>query len=307
MFSRFAAFAFISFSATLSVARDIYVDNVSGDDRFTGAYQSETSTTGGPVRTIAKALRLADPGDRIVLANRGRAYHEAVSLVGSRHSGNMDRPFVFDGGGATLEGAAPVPHHAWEQVNDNVFRFKPDRLGLQQLFLFGKPAARRPTSKDGDLPPLEPLEWCLTRGHIYFRTEDGRTPQSYQPTCTVLESGVTLYKVRNVIVSNLVVQGFHTDGINAHDGSFDVVIDAVTCRGNARSGISVGGASRVEVRDSLLGDNGVAQMRTEGYSRASVEKCELLDNTAPAYLVAGGRLWIDGKEVHNGAIAPAVP
>src|SRR5579859_2997869 len=47
--------------------RDIYVSNVSGDDRSTGDQTDNVLQFRGPVRTIAKALRLAQPGDRIVL------------------------------------------------------------------------------------------------------------------------------------------------------------------------------------------------------------------------------------------------
>lgn len=281
-------------------ARDIHVSNTAGDDRFTGRYSSEVSVVGGPVRTIAKALRLAAPGDRIVIANTGEPYRETVSLVGTSHSGNVDRPFIVEGNGAVLDGASPVSHRAWEHVGQNLFRFRPARLGTQQLFLFGKPAVRKPAlAGEGKLPTLAPLEWCLTGGYIYFRTEDGRTPQSYQPTHAHLQTGITLYKVRDVVVRNFVVQGFHIDGVNAHDGVFDGVIEEVTARGNGRSGVSVGGASRVVVEKSLLGDNGVAQLRTEGYAQARTHDCELLDNTAPAYAVDGGRLWVNGREVQD--------
>ena len=60
--------------------------------------------------------------------------------------------------------------------------------------------------------------------------------------------GITLYEVRNVVIRDLIVQGFQLDGINAHDGVFDALLKKVTCRGNARSGICVGGASRVRNR-----------------------------------------------------------
>jgi len=78
-----------------------------------------------------------------------------------------------------------------------------------------------------------------------------------------------------------------------------VVISGVTSRGNGRSGISVGGASRVTIDQCLIGDNGRAQLRTEGFSRTYVLDSSLLDNTAPAYLIQGGRAWIDGTEVKS--------
>ncbi len=97
------------------------------------------------------------------------------------------------------------------------------------------------------------------------------------------------------MIGDLTVQGFQLDGINAADGAFDVLLSGVTCRGNGRSGLSVGGSSRVVVKDSVLGDNGSAQVRTEGYSHTTVENTQLLPNTAPAVMQQGGELTIDGK------------
>jgi len=206
----------------------------------------------------------------------------------------------------TLEGAQRVPHAAWEHVEGDVFRFAPERLGYQQLFLRGRPAPQRHlVSADWTLPKLEPLEWCLTRGNIYFRVASGRTPQSYQPSYASLQTGVTLYKVHDVVVRNLIVQGFQLDGVNAHDGAFRVRLEDITTRGNGRSGISVGGASRVGVDGCLSGDNGQAQLRTEGFSETIVDDTHLLDNTAPPTMVAGGILWIDGQLVSDPSAAKA--
>ena len=52
--------------------------------------KSQGDTT-GPVRTIAKALRLAQAGDRIELAKSEQPYRECVSLVGTRHSAGRRR------------------------------------------------------------------------------------------------------------------------------------------------------------------------------------------------------------------------
>jgi hypothetical protein len=177
-----------------------------------------------------------------------------------------------------------------------VYRFRPERLAHQQLFIKGRPAIRRPTTGWGEVVPrLEPLEWNLTGGYIYFRTEPGQVPDAYQPSYAALQTGITLYHVQGVEIRDLVVQGFQLDGINAFDAATNIQLLGVTARGNGRSGISVGGSSRVEIRDALVGDNGVAQFRIEGYSKAYLFDCELIGNTAPAEMVAGGQLWIDGK------------
>jgi hypothetical protein len=281
-----------------ALARDIYVHNLAGDDRSTGEQTDNSAGSAGPVQTIGRATHLAGPGDRIVLAATNKPYHESVSLVGQRMSGSPVAPLSIIGNGAVLDGSAPIPSAAWEHFSGDVFRFRPDRLGYQQLFLDGRPALRRPvTSMAGTVPPLAPLEWSLTGGYLYFRVEPGRMPDAYEPSYAALQTGITLYHVSRVEVVDLVVQGFQLDGINVFDTATDVRILGVVARGNGRAGISVGGSSRAEIRDCLVGDNGAAQLRTEGYSQTRVVDCELLDNTAPAEVIDGGRLWIDGKAV----------
>lgn len=292
-----AAIACSALVAAAAHARDIYVSNAAGDDHFEGVHPTTEILLAGPVRTIAKGLRLAAPGDRVIVANTGRPYRESVSLVGPNNSASAVSEFILEGNGATLEGAEPVQHTAWEHVSGDTFRHAPERLGYQQLFLAGKPALERHLASPESLPALEPREWCLARGQVYFHVEPGRTPQSYRPSTAWRQTGITLYKVRDVVVRNFVLQGFQLDGINAHDGAMGVRLEGLTCRGNGRSGISVGGSSRVLVTDCLVGDNGRAQLRTEGFSKTHVEHCDLIDNTAPAERVEGGQLWVDGKPI----------
>ncbi len=275
-------------------ARDIFVNNVAGDDRFTGAAASTQGARIGPCKTIARALELAAKGDRIVLAATGEPYRESITLQAGRHSGSGDRPFEIVGGGATLLGAAPVPDAAWEHVGREVFRFSPPRKSSQLLFLDGKPASRVPVGPaDLNLPDLQPRQWCLFQRDVYFRTEPGRMPGSYHLEYCALPVGITLYEVRQVVIRDLIVQGFQLDGINAHDGVFDAWLKSITCRGNARSGISVGGASRVLISECLLGSNGEAQLRTEGYSHTRVLSSRLLDNMAPAIQSEGGSVQVE--------------
>jgi len=248
------------------------------------------------VRTITKALRLALPGDRVVIENTGEPYRETLSLVGDHNSGEPGAPFIIEGNGAVLEGSAPVPSDAWEFHHGDVFRFRPERLSHQQLFLAGRPAVRKPiASLDWRLPELEPLEWCLTGGYIYFRIREERLPADFEPSYASLQTGITLYHVHDVVISDLVVQGFQLDGVNAHDGVRGAQLSRLVARGNGRSGISVGGSSKVQIADCLIGDNGAAQLRTEGYSQTRVADTDLVDNTAPATAIQGGRLWIDGE------------
>lgn len=279
-----------------TLARDIYVDNLAGDDLNSGHAPRSIGGRTGPCRTIAKALRLAKPGDHIVLAKTAEPYRESITLGGARLSGYPDFPLTIEGRGAILDGSAPVPPRAWEHFRGDVFRFRPPRLRFAQLFLDGLPAERvMPEPNTQRLPPLKPLQWTFLDNYIYFRVEETKLPDQYALSYARHSVGITLYNVQNVVVSDLTVQGYQLDGINAHDGVFGADLMGVTARGCGRSGISVGGASRVQIISSLVGNNGAAQVRTEGHCELRIFNSNLLENTAPPIVRKGGRIWIDKK------------
>ena len=97
-------------------------------------------------------------------------------------------------------------------------------------------ADRRVVQESGQLPELEPLQWCLFERHVYFRAESNALPRNYDLAHTVLPVGITIYEARHVEVRDLIVQGFQLDGVNAHDGAVDTSLVGLVCRGNGRSG-----------------------------------------------------------------------
>ncbi len=282
-------------------ARDIHVSNVAGDDRYLGRQVAPTSDGAGPLKTLNRALAIADSGDRIVVANTGRPYRESLSLVGRRHSGSQQRPFTIEGNGALLEGAEPVPETVWQHSHETVYRFQPRDMVYEQMFLHGKPVPRAACRRPDTFPvELGPIEWCLHGGSIYFRTEPYKQPQDYPLTMAARRVGITLFSVEHVEVRNFTIQGFQLDGLSAHNSAREIVLRQITCRGNARAGVSVGGASLVNIENCLLGDNGEAQLLTHPYSRTYVLNSQLLSNTAPAWVDRGGAVFADGKKVEDG-------
>jgi len=261
-----------------AVARDIAVNNVEGGD----------------APTISAALRLACPGDRIVLANTGQPYRESISLVGSRLSGTSYEPLVLVGNGAVLDGSAPVPPDAWEHYENLVFRFRPPVPGNQQLFVYGRPAPYVPAMPETNLPPtLKPLQWSLAEGMIYFCVESSKLPSQYDLTYAARQTGITLYHVERVAIVGLVVQGFRVDGIQAANSAREIQIMNVTSRGNGRAGITVGGACQVTLEGCTVGDNRAAQLLTLPLSETHVYRSELLPLTAPAWVDQGGRVFME--------------
>ena len=276
-------------------ARELFVNNLTGDDRSDARLPTSTAD-GGPVRTIGRALHLATAGDHIVVANTGTPYREALSLSAANHSGVSVRPFLIEGNGAVLDGSLPVPTDAWEPVVGELFRFRPPAGGYHQLFLGARPLVKKPVDAlEGRLPELAPGEWCSHGGAIYFRAERGKAPRDYDLSYAALPVGITLYHVHDVRIVDLVVQGFRRDGVNAHDGCLDVRLGGLTLRGNGRAGLAVGGSSKVEADGCIIGDNRTTQVNLSGWSALSLQLCELLDAAAPAMTRTGGKLFVDGE------------
>jgi hypothetical protein len=288
--------------AAKAEARNIYVDNLAGDDKNSGTHTRGAGDATGPVRTIAKALRLSQEGDRVVLARNDVPYHESVSLVGARHGGSDPTiPFVLDGNGATLDGTSPVPNDQWTHYRDNIFCFRPKSLVKAVLFYRGRSIWPLPLPRGAELPPrLEPMQWCVLEGAIYFAVEHDKLPPDYKLSYAELPTGITLYQVRQAVVCNLTVQGFQADGVSATVGARDVVLRNVTCTGNGRRGVCVGGGAEVAVESCNLFGNGLAQLLTCASSETHLLSSTLSGDTAAGWIDQGGRVYLGSKRVSGG-------
>jgi hypothetical protein len=216
-----------------------------------------------------------------------------VTIFGGRNGAGPLGPFTIEGNGASLNGSLAVPPKAWENYRGDVFRFEPEHAAFGQLFIEGRPAKRRYLARAGAIPSLNPLEWCLADGKIYFCVESDKLPDEYPLTYAAMTVGITLYQVQGVVIRDLVVEGFQLDGVNAHDRATDCVLEGVIARGNGRAGVAIGGASQVALISCLVGDNGSAQVLTDGPSKTLLQSCRLLDNTAPGLVRRGGQVLVD--------------
>jgi len=282
------AVGFLAACASAS-ARDIFVNNLLGDDRSGGTMAEVGGENSGPCRSIAKALRIATPGDRIVVANTGQPYREGISVQGPRHSG-LDRfPTVISGNGATLDGTMSLEYAVWEFAGHGMFRTRPIHKSFQQLFLSGEPLIRKQPAA-GAFPELGPREWCLFKGWIYWGVDAGKLPGDYDLTCCGEQIGFTLYNVHDIIIEDFTVRGFWLDGINCHDNVSRADIIRVNAQENGRSGISVGGCSKVRIDTCAAVDNGTAQVRLEGVCQVQLLDSTLDPATAPPIVREGGTI-----------------
>lgn len=276
-------------------ARTWYVDAAIGNDLQTGL-AARPDDRDGPLATINAALWYAGPGDRIELA-AGQIFREMISLSGRCLQGEPDRPFVIAGNGSILDGTVVGDQGSWQPLEGDTFALSPRRLAYQQLFSAGRPLQRvQLESLVAVDSALEPLQWALVEQRIVFKVEPDKLPMDYALRHCGMETGITLYNVRHIRIENLTVQGFHTDGINAHELVRDCTLAGVECRANGRSGLSVGGVSRVAVVGGHFYDNGRVQIRTEVQGELTISGAEVDDATAPSFSSAGGKLLVDGKE-----------
>jgi hypothetical protein len=156
------------------------------------------------------------------------------------------------------------------------------------------------SAASGGPPKLDPLQWCLHGGYIYFAVEPRRLPAAYPLRYAAKPAGISLLAVHDVLIRDLVVEGFHLDGINALNRCRAVRLVGVTSRANGRSGVAVGGASLVDIESCRLSGNGYAQLLTLPLSETHVRQSELLSDTAPAWIDQGGKVFRDGREVRGG-------
>ncbi|NOX56933.1 MAG: right-handed parallel beta-helix repeat-containing protein [Planctomycetes bacterium] len=284
--------AIVSVLATArpTVGATIYVDNRMGSDSFDGSSSTVAPGQMGPVRTIRQALKLARPGDTVVLANHGVPYYESVQLVGSRHSGmglatgrQPDRdcppdviPFRLEGNGAIISGARPVPPGAWQRVGEDLWRFIPWRKGHYLLLKEGKPVPEETRLREpATLSALPAGRWCVWKGAIYYRAQPLELPSERRFEYAADGVGLTLYNVRFVHISNVTFRHFRLDGINAHDLCRCVVLENVTCEENGRAGLCVAGSSRVQVRNSRLVNNRKHSLLVTERAEAALEQVQL--------------------------------
>lgn len=284
-----------------AAARDIYVNNAGGDDHYTGDQPRAVAGENGPVRTIARALRLAQSGDRIVLADTRQPYRESISVVGARHSGDALRPMTIEGNGAVLDGSVAVGAEQWEFYRDNRFRFRPPQMGACLLLIDGRIGAPVASAPGAEVPPkLEPRQWCSHQGYIYFGVEQSKLPAAYAPAYTGMTAGITLYQVDRVVIKDLTVRGFRIDGIHAAAGARHVTLQGVTCVNNGRAGIAAAGASQVYLDSCQANANGKAQLLSLPNSTAYIRNSELSGDSAPAWVDQGGRVFLGDQPVRGG-------
>ena len=266
-----------------ALAREIFVNNIAGDDRFAGRQATRprrprrTRPDPGQGPATGRPRRHDRPGqDRRPLSREhqpGRAADTAA---------RRNEPFTIHGNGAILDGSTASCRSMGKLQGRHLP--SPRASDEQPAAVPRRPARRReclPPKTPKTPPELQPRQWCSVEGRIYFCVEKSKLPGDYKLSYAHEQTGITLFHVEHVRIADLTVQGFQVDGINLSNSAREVLLSNVTCRGNGRNGVAVGGASSVTIRASLLGDNGQAQLLTSALFRdASVQHPSALEHRA---------------------------
>lgn len=256
-------------------ARDIYVDNIAGDDRNNGSQAMGGAVDTGPLKTIGRALWIAHAGDRIVLTKNTEPYREMVSMIGPRNSGLENQPFVIEGNGAVIDGSGLINSEDWDHAFGDVFQVRFRYMAYPMLLEGEKPLPKLKVQGAGDLKKLQVGEWASFAGKVYFHPAADRSLFTYSLAGAGMASGITLFQVDNVVIRDLTVQGFRIDGVSAPDAANFVRLEKVVSRANGRSGLSTGGASKVVAVESQMVENGAAPVRMEGFCKLKLAGCLL--------------------------------
>ncbi len=232
-----------------AMGSDIFVDNLAGDDRSDGRSRLRSRNGTGPVRTLDRAMRVANTGDTINIINNNVPYYGSLNLTGGKHSGNNVVPFRIVGNGATISGARKVATSAWREHSGDVWSIEPPKKGRYMLLRDGEPVARYATAFDSPFPEgLPEGQFAVCRGRIFYRAAKRALLSENEFAIAQGTSGISLWGVRYVIIQDLKVQHFRIDGVNAHDLCRNVMFDRVTAVSNGRAGVTVKGSSQIVMR-----------------------------------------------------------
>jgi len=225
-----------SLLAGSAVARDLYVNPATGAAAANGLAASPAGSN-GPVKTIARGLKLAGPGDTIHLAPV--VFKESATF--HNRSGEPGRPIVLDGHGATLDGSDPLNPADWQETATGLYRndhlLKADDFALiRWFFIFDgrmshmgrcSKGTRAPFKKPED---LQPGEWSFSAAEhaFYVRIAPGQQLADARISAPIRPNGVGFGGTcEHLVVRHLTATHVYNDGFNIHGTTRDLSFEDI--------------------------------------------------------------------------------
>lgn len=240
-------------------ARDRYVDPIHGDERNDGYSAKSLGDGRGPVKTIHRGIRFAEPGDTVHLAVTAQPYHE--SPVFHDRIQPPDRPITLDGHGATITGAEIVDLSTWELVAPGRYRkeklLRTDDAVIGRYFLringrmqhMGR-TSKGPSAKLKAPADLVPGEWTFVKDEdaFYVQIDPTKKPADYVIEAPLRSAGVQISgRNENIVIRNLHTKHVYNDGFNIHGYCRDVLLENVSAAECGDDGISAHDDCRIRV------------------------------------------------------------
>lgn len=243
---------------SLAFSRDIHVHPVQGDDARSGEVV-EVTAANGPVRTIQRAIKLAGPGDVVHLAKLAMPYRESV--VFHNRQGDIGRPIVLDGHGATVTGLEPVDLTQWDQPEPGLYRTSKllvanDAIVDRWFFRMNGRINRMQRCSKGPSQPLKavadlkPGEWTYLKAEsaFYIRVDPQVPLSDLQIEAPLRSSGVQVSgDCSHLEIRNLNTTHVYNDGFNIHGKCRDVLFQNVSATECGDDGISAHDDCRIRV------------------------------------------------------------
>ncbi|MDR3404719.1 MAG: hypothetical protein P4L99_19605 [Chthoniobacter sp.] len=261
---------FLAAIATAS-ATDFYVDPINGDEHANGL-AAKADGTNGPVKTIARAVKAAQPGDTVHLATA--VYKE--SAVFNNRAGEPGKPITLDGHGAMLDGSEALNPADWPEVspglfrNDNLLRLD-DAVIQRWFFLWDGKMNHMGRSSKGLRPAfkkpeeLQPGEWTFIKdetrsgpnsaqifGSFYVKLPPGQKLADAHIAAPLRSAGVQISGTNQwLVIRNVNATHVYNDGYNIHGSCRDVVFEHIGAFECGDDGISAHDDCRYRV-DGLV-------------------------------------------------------
>jgi hypothetical protein len=274
---------------------------------------------GEDVKTIAAAIRLAQPGDTIHL--QPIVYRDYAGF--STKKGELGRPITLDGHGATLEGSDPLDLKKWTEVSPGLFEAKDllprlDAAILGRWFFLwdGKMNHMGRTSKGKKAPfmtpqELKPGEWTFVRdpardkagstqifGAFFIRLADGQKLADARIFIPVRSAGVQFSGVNaHLVIRNLTATHPYNDGFNIHGDCRDIVFENIRAIECGDDGISAHDSAEYHV-DGLVSVGNSTGITDTGTAKTTYRHVFLADNLGfDLYFLNDGRYAISDAVV----------
>ena len=301
--------------ATIAVrASDLNVDPMNGDDINDGVTKA--------VKTIGRAIRLAQPGDTIHLPP-GRHRDWAAFFD---KSGEPGKPITLDGHGATLDGCDPLDPKGWAEVEPGLFR-NDDLMPLTDaiidrwFFVMDGKLNRMHRCSKGPSEPLKAPnelklgEWTFVKdaertktvrtgyilGSFWLRLPPGQGIGDAKIEVPTRMAGVAMHgKCAHLVIRNLTSTRPYNDGFNLSDCR-DVVFENIRAIDCGDDGISAHGECqyRVDGFASIGNATGICDTGNSEttYRRVLIRDCIGFD----LFFLDTGRYSISDSVIHSSA------